>query len=80
MSKVIDLNLEELEATKLVNDYKVLFNTIKPYNSYQEEIEIYLMAKDCALIAVDKICNLHITSAHGNLNYWLTVKEYIEII
>ena len=81
MSKQVEkeLIIEELEAIKMINDFKKLFRT-SDLVSFNNEITIHLLAKDCAMHEVDRIVQLHITKDHDSYSYWAIVKDYIQQI
>ena len=69
--------LEELEALKMVSDFKNKFMT-SDLSLFCSERVLSKIAKDCALIEVAKIIELYVVKEHDNEEYWRIVKEYIE--
>lgn len=69
------------KATSLVDEYRLIL--IKSNTDAGEEILCTLLAKECALVAVDEILNWHleflfISKESVGHQYWLDVKQEIE--
>jgi hypothetical protein len=69
------------KATSLVDEYRLIL--MKSNTDAGEEILCTLLAKECALVAVDEILNWHleflfISKESVGHQYWLDVKQEIE--
>ena len=69
------------KATSLVDEFRLIL--IKSNTDAGEEILCTLLAKECALVAVDEILNWHleflfISKESVGHQYWLDVKQEIE--
>jgi hypothetical protein len=67
----------EEKANELFNHY---YNLIQRIGGYlEQEILVSILAKQCALIAVDEILNINSVDKDFSLShYWLDVKNEIE--
>jgi hypothetical protein len=67
----------EEKAKELFNHY---YNLIQRIGGYlEQEILVSILAKECALIAVDEIIDINSVDKDFSLShYWLDVKEEIE--
>jgi hypothetical protein len=67
----------EEKAKELFNHY---YNLIQRIGGYlEQEILVSILAKQCALIAVDEILNINSVDKDFSLShYWLDVKDEIE--
>lgn len=77
--KETEVIIEELEALKLINGFETQFTT-SDLSLFCTQKVLHMIAKDSALICISKIIELHITQEHNHVEYWKTVKEYIEIL
>jgi hypothetical protein len=69
------------KATSLVDEFRLIL--MKSNTDAGEEILCTLLAKECALVAVDEILNWHleflfISKESVGHQYWLDVKQEIE--
>jgi hypothetical protein len=65
------------KAEELFNDYHNLIQEIG--GELGHEIVVSILAKHCALIAVDEILNINLVDKDFSLShYWLDVKDEIE--
>jgi hypothetical protein len=67
----------EEKAKELFNHY---YNLIQRIGGYlEQEILVSILAKQCALIAIDEILNINSVDKDFSLShYWLDVKDEIE--
>jgi hypothetical protein len=67
----------EEKANELFNHY---YNLIQRIGGYlEQEILVSILAKQCALIAIDEILNINSVDKDFSLShYWLDVKDEIE--
>jgi hypothetical protein len=67
----------EEKANELFNHY---YNLIQRIGGYlEQEILVSILAKQCALIAIDEILNINSVDKDFSLtHYWLDVKDEIE--
>jgi hypothetical protein len=65
------------KADELFNHYHNLIQRIGGY--LEQEILVSILAKQCALIAIDEILNINSVDKDFSLShYWLDVKDEIE--
>ena len=72
--------IERLEAIKMVQSYREILMMYHNEGTFENNIALFLLAKDCAMQSVNKILTLHINKDDEQQRvYWETVKEYIDM-